>query len=258
MGKNVFDELEAMSGMDSGEAPEESAEQQAGQALAPEAEQGQGEQHQGDDTQRQLQEERARRLEAEKARDDLIRQALAGMSGQQGQQGQQQEAGGSDKMAEVLENLDEDVAQAVTQLVQSENKKFVEQFMQQYGPVLEGVTRDQSIKEIDQRVEGFSNELMDEVEKEYQGLSDAEKQEYGASRAGIEALALRVKLRKMQEQGAQKPGASGSLPSMAQTTPGSRQFSQARGGEDRGFDPWSQSDEDFQVLLEKIQNGEVR
>lgn len=255
MGKNVFDELEAMSGLDSGEAPEESAEQQDGHAEPEGAEHGRPEQQQGDDTQRQLQEERARRLEAEKARDELIRQALAGMGGQQGQQ---QEAGGSDRMAEVLGNLDEDVAQAVTHLVQTENKKFVEQFMQQYGPVLEGVTRDQSIKEIDQRVEGFSSELMDEVEKEYQGLSDAEKQEYGASRAGIEALALRVKLRKMQEGAGSDPKTSGALPSMAQTTPGSRQFSQARGGEDRGFDPWSQSDEDFQKLLEKIQNGEVR
>ncbi len=255
MGKRVFDELEAMSGMGSEESISDIGEQQATQP----ADEGQQQGGQQDDAHRQLQEERARRQEAEKARDDLIRQALAGMSGQQGQQGQQQaDAGDSSHMNEVLESLDEDVAQAVTQIVQSENRKFVEQFMQQYGPVLEGVTRDQSIKEIDQRVEGFSNELMDDVEKEYQALSDEEKEEYGRSRAGIEALALRVKLRKMQEQQGQG-ASSGGLSSMAQTTPGSREFSQATSGSSEGgFDPWAVPSEDFDKLLGKIQNGEVR
>ena len=238
---DFFDELEAMSGFDGDELPEQ----------AESSDKLEGREPQGGPEVNQLRQEleaaRQQAREAERTRDQVLREALQSMRG--GGRQQQQESPPEDDFGD----LDEDVQRAIRSMLQRDREAFYQQFQSQFGPLLEAVQRDQSIKEIDQRVPGFSSELMGEVEQLYNSLPDQEKELYG-TRAGIEALAERVRRQKLeQELQRMRSGGRAAQPGVARTVPSSQQFqgagSAAGGGE---VDPWSLKDDEFEREVSRI------
>jgi len=185
-------------------------------------------------------------------RDDVreLTKALAGAAVPQvGQQRQApgNPADGGEDGEDPLEGLDPQVAQALRHLTESQTQHVVDSILQQFGPALEAASRSSNIEEIDRRVPGFKDGLMAEVEEEYRKLPPEEQERY-SGRVGIEALANRVRIRKLEEaaqsgqQQVRSPGMG-----IAARIPSSAPSHEAapRGGPEE-FDPWALSDEEFE------------
>lgn len=184
----------------------------------------------------------AQRDQAYSQREEAIRNLLS-TSAQQGYSPRNQTPVAPE--LQLPPDLDEDAASQLKSIIDPALRSAVEMARAQgaqdaiqamenrYGNALRHAQKDAATDDLDARVEGFTD-LRGEVAQMFNELNQEDRERYD-NPAGIEALALRVKLRRAQ---------SGDFSGMAHSVP--RGAAPARSG--RGEDEiWKMSDEEFEA-----------
>ena len=192
------------------------------------------------------------RNEAQRLRDEAIRGMLEGAANAPRQpEPQPQPGNGTDQnyqLEGVPENVDPETRALLSSVLAAERRRTEELMNRRFGPAIEQMERDRSIEEIENAVPGFKQELMNEVEQMFRELPPDVQKQYD-NKVGIEALAARAKLRKLEE------GIQAAAPDMAFNAPARRtkQATTKKGVE--ATDIWSLSDDDFDTLISRVRTG---
>jgi len=192
-----------------------------------------------------LDEEIQRRKAAEYGREEAIRKMLDGYKPSAHEQEPEQIKPDDHYQLDGLpEDTDPEVANLLSRVLSTERQKMERDIARQYGPALEKVQRESSIEEIDGVVPGFKKELMADVEQMFRAMSPEQQREYD-NRVGIEALAARARLKRMEG------GIQGDATDMAFTSPPSVDRADTKKGVTAN-DIWALSDEEFDALSDRI------
>lgn len=187
---------------------------------------------------------------AQTARDDAIKSMLDGHANAATQATATQPAA-EPKIDEnyALEGLPDDTDPEVVTLLSSvlsaERRRTEEDMGRRYGPAMERIERETSLNEIENVVPGFKEDLINEVEQMFRELP-ADQQALYDNRVGIEALASRVRLQRL-ESGIQSGGAE-----MASNAPVRRSPPPSSTGGVSAEDIWNLSEDEFDTALERI------
>jgi len=145
------------------------------------------------------------------------------------------------------DDVDPGVVDALMPILGAQRDLIERAFATRYGPVAEAVERDENIKVIGQRVDGFE-EILPEVQKLYEQLPPEVQAEYD-TRVGIEALARRV----LQDR-----RGSSDMSGMAHAADPNTPPARDPGEGPTEADVWDLSDEDFDAYVNKVKMGGTR
>jgi hypothetical protein len=190
------------------------------------------------------------RDEANRLRDETIRGMLAGVQQNQAapQEPTQAPTGDDDFLKDHLpDDVDPDVLALLTPVLKAQRDVIEKGVAEKYGHVAETVERDENLKVIAGRVDGFSQELLPEIKQLYDALPAHEREEYD-NRLGIEILARRV-----LENKRGRSDMSGMAFSETPATPAER----SAGGTTEQ-DIWDMPDEEFETLMHNVKMGRSR
>jgi len=143
---------------------------------------------------------------------------------------------GTDK--EVFEAVDPVVRAMFQQEVPRLREEIRQEIAGRYGHVLSRVERDMNLNELDERVPGFKSELYSDVKAMWDEMPPERRREYD-SKAGMEALALKARLRRLE----QSPGAD--LSGMAHSAYGHPADARSGSGLQTENDIWNLSPDEF-------------
>ena len=134
---------------------------------------------------------------AQGARDEAIRSMLEGAKSAVVDEPTEIAPDENYQLGGIPENTDPEVVNLLSSVLSVERRKIEEDMNRKYGPAMERVERENSLNEINDVVPGFKEELLGEVEQMFNELSPDDKKKYD-SRVGIEALAARVRARRLE------------------------------------------------------------
>jgi hypothetical protein len=182
------------------------------------------------------------RNEAVKMRDEAIRKMLEGAPTRAPEPDPAPKES-DDFVADSLpEDTDPEVADVLRPVLAAHEARIRREFEARYGPAITRVERDQNIELIETRVEGFRKELMEDVEEMFKAMSPEEQAEYD-NRLGIEALALRAKINRINS--------GRDFTDMAHSAPsGNTPPDRPRGPSEQSV--WDMPDEEFDAWMAKI------
>jgi len=191
---------------------------------------------------------RQERDEANRLRDEAIRGMLAGTQQAREEPKERTSPSGDDDFLKehLPDDVDPDVLALLTPVLKAQRDVIERDIAQRYGPVAEAVERDENLKVIAGRVQGFSQELLPEIKQLYDALPAHEREEYD-NRLGIEILARRV-----LENKRGRSDMSGMAYSETPASPTER-----RGGQSEQ-DIWDMPDDEFETLMHNVKMGRSR
>lgn len=189
------------------------------------------------------------RDEANRLRDETIRGMLAGVQqNQAAPQGTEAPAGDDDFLKEHLpDDVDPDVLALLTPVLKAQRDVIERDVAEKFGHVAETVEREENLKVIAGRVDGFSQELLPEIKQLYDALPAQDREEYD-NRLGIEILARRV-----LENKRGRSDMSGMAFTETPATPAER----SAGGTTEQ-DIWDMPDDQFETLMHNVKMGRSR
>lgn len=190
---------------------------------------------------------RRERNEANAQRHEAISAMLEGARATAAQAPAEPQPPGEDFLTKNLpDDVDPDVL-ALLRPVLKAHKEIIEQdFSDRFGPIAETVEREQNLKMIEERVPGFSKDMLPEIGALYQKLSPDEREEYD-NRLGVEVLALRAQLAKRGRS---------DMSGMAHSAPpgGPPEIK----GEPTEEDVWDMPEDEFEAYLHSVKMGGSR
>ena len=188
------------------------------------------------------------RDEANRLRDEAIRGMLAGSQQNQMQQQELAPPKGDDNFLKehLPDDVDPDVLALLTPVLQAQREVIERDVQQKYGHIAETVERDENLKVIAGRVEGFSQDLLPDIKQLYDALPVQEREEYD-NRLGIEILARRV-----LENKRGRSDMSGMAFSETPAAPPEK-----TGGTSEQ-EIWDMPDEEFETLMHNVKMGRAR
>lgn len=189
------------------------------------------------------------RDEANRLRDETIRGMLAGVQQNQvAPQEQKAPAGDDEFLKEHLpDDVDPDVLALLSPVLKAQRDVIERDVAEKFGHIAETVERDENLKVIAGRVDGFSQELLPEIKQLYDALPAQDREEYD-NRLGIEILARRV-----LENKRGRSDMSGMAFTETPATPAER----SAGGTTEQ-DIWDMPDEEFETLMHNVKMGRSR
>lgn len=133
------------------------------------------------------------------------------------------------------------------------------QLLVELAPIIQFVTRQMGLNQVEQNIPGFQNDLQSEVDALYEGLTPEEQQKYNSD-VGAEALAGRILAQRVRQNKNRAPATSTSM--LRATTVGRPMTTEVpRGGPDpRALDQKvaEMSTGDFQALVQQIKDRRLR